>query len=47
MNAFFVEDGQMDKRVFLATWKDIPAHNEIQYTLAGLQLPAGIIYIYV
>ncbi|XP_071448784.1 AP-1 complex subunit beta-1 [Hetaerina americana] len=33
MNVFFVEDGQMDKRVFLATWKDIPAQNEVQYTL--------------
>ncbi|KAF2896561.1 hypothetical protein ILUMI_09611 [Ignelater luminosus] len=29
----FIEDGQLDKRVFLTTWKDIPAANEVQYTL--------------
>ncbi|XP_073984176.1 adaptor protein complex 1/2, beta subunit [Rhodnius prolixus] len=37
MNVFFTEDGQMDKRVFLATWKDIPAQNEVQYTLTNIQ----------
>lgn len=42
MNALFVEDGQMDKRVFLATWKDIPAQNEVQYALANIQCNAGI-----
>lgn len=25
----FSEDGQLDKRVFLTTWKDIPAANEV------------------
>lgn len=29
MNAYFSEDGQLDKRVFLSTWKDIPAQNEV------------------
>lgn len=43
MNVFFTEDGQMDKRVFLATWKDIPAQNEVQYTLANIQCNAGIV----
>lgn len=43
MNVFFTEDGQMDKRVFLATWKDIPAQNEVQYTLANIQCSAGIV----
>ncbi|XP_026293073.1 AP-1 complex subunit beta-1 [Frankliniella occidentalis] len=33
MNVYFCEDGQMDKRVFLNTWKEIPAQNEVQYTL--------------
>lgn len=41
MNVFFTEDGQMDKRVFLATWKDIPAQNEVQYTLTNIQCNAG------
>lgn len=36
MNVLFVEDGQLDKRVFLSTWKDIPAQNEVQYTLNGI-----------
>ncbi|EDS28688.1 coatomer, gamma-subunit [Culex quinquefasciatus] len=35
-NALFVEDGQLDKRVFLTTWKEIPAANEIQYNLHGI-----------
>lgn len=40
MNVLFVEDGQMDKRVFLGTWKDIPAQNEVQYTLTNVPLSA-------
>ncbi|XP_050068509.1 AP-1 complex subunit beta-1 isoform X1 [Anopheles maculipalpis] len=35
-NVLFVEDGQLDKRVFLTTWKEIPAANEIQYNLHGI-----------
>ncbi|XP_014224741.1 AP-1 complex subunit beta-1 isoform X2 [Trichogramma pretiosum] len=38
MNVYFSEDGQLDKRVFLSTWKDIPAQNEVQYTLTGIML---------
>lgn len=40
MNVYFTEDGQLDKRVFLNTWKDIPAQNEVQYTLKGVMLTA-------
>lgn len=36
LQVFFAEDGQLDKRVFLSTWKDIPSANEVQYTLNGL-----------
>lgn len=43
MNVFFTEDGQMDKRVFLATWKDIPAQNEVQYTLTNVQGNADMV----
>lgn len=35
-NALFTEDGQLDKRVFLTTWKEIPAANEVQYNLSGI-----------
>lgn len=35
-NALFTEDGQLDKRVFLTTWKEIPAANEVQYSLSGI-----------
>lgn len=35
-NVLFTEDGQLDKRVFLTTWKEIPAANEVQYTLNGI-----------
>jgi len=37
MHALFLEDGEMDKRVFLATWKDIPAQNEVQYDIKDVQ----------
>lgn len=33
--AVFVEDGQMDKRLFLQMWKEIPAQNEVQYTITN------------
>jgi AP-1 complex subunit beta-1 len=36
MHVFFVEDGEIDKRLFLNTWKEIPEQNEIQY-----QVPAS------
>lgn len=35
-NVLFAEDGQLDKRVFLNTWKEIPAANEVQYSLSGV-----------
>lgn len=38
MHVLFTEDGQMDKRVFLATWRDIPAQNEMQYTVQNATL---------
>lgn len=33
MHVLFVEDGQMDRKVFLAMWKDIPSTNEVQKQL--------------
>ena len=35
-HTLFAEDGQLDKRVFLSTWKEIPAANEVQYNLHGI-----------
>ncbi|KOB65461.1 Beta adaptin [Operophtera brumata] len=35
-HVLFTEDGQLDKRVFLTTWKEIPAANEVQHTLANV-----------
>lgn len=32
----------MDKRVFLATWKDIPVQNEVQYEIRDVQHNAGL-----
>ena len=31
----------MDKRVFLATWKDIPSQNEVQSEIKDVQHNAG------
>lgn len=41
MHVLFVDDGEMDKRVFLATWKDIPSTNEVQSTITNVQHNAG------
>lgn len=40
MHIFFTEDGAMDKRVFLSTWKDIPSQNEVQYNIENVNLNA-------
>ncbi|KAL1428616.1 hypothetical protein MTO96_002974 [Rhipicephalus appendiculatus] len=40
LHVLCVEDGLMDKRVFLATWKDIPAQNELQFSLDAGSLSA-------
>ncbi|XP_041347409.1 AP-1 complex subunit beta-1-like [Gigantopelta aegis] len=37
MHVLFVEDGEMDKKEFLATWKEIPSTNEVQYTINNVQ----------
>lgn len=37
LHVLFIEDGEMDKRVFLATWKDIPSANEVQYDINDVQ----------
>jgi AP-1 complex subunit beta-1 len=41
MHVFFAEDGHMEKKVFLATWKDIPSSNEVQFTLENIECNAG------
>lgn len=38
---FFVEDGKMECQVFLATWKDIPNENELQFQIKECHLNAG------
>uniref|UniRef100_A0A8C7TZE9 AP complex subunit beta n=1 Tax=Oncorhynchus mykiss TaxID=8022 RepID=A0A8C7TZE9_ONCMY len=40
LNIFFVEDGKMERQVFLATWKDIPNENELQYQIKECHLNA-------
>lgn len=45
-HVLFTEDGQMDKRVFLQAWKDIPAQNEVQYTIInGRNASPGTIFL--
>ncbi|KAK9884298.1 hypothetical protein WA026_005250 [Henosepilachna vigintioctopunctata] len=39
----FTEDGSLDKRVFLTTWRDIPSANEVQYTLNDIKGTADMI----
>uniref|UniRef100_A0A672QEZ1 AP complex subunit beta n=1 Tax=Sinocyclocheilus grahami TaxID=75366 RepID=A0A672QEZ1_SINGR len=43
LNVFFVEDGKMERQVFLATWKDIPNENELQYQIKDCHLNADTV----
>ncbi|KAK8391737.1 hypothetical protein O3P69_017335 [Scylla paramamosain] len=40
MHIFFTEDGAMEKRVFLSTWKDIPSQNEVQFNIDNVNMNA-------
>jgi len=40
MHVFFVEQGKMERKEFLTTWKNIPAENEVQYTLDNCECNA-------
>jgi len=40
IHIYFTEDGNMEKKVFLNTWKDIPATNELQYTIENVECTA-------
>ena len=37
IHIFFSEEGNMEKKTFLNTWKDIPTANEIQYTIENVE----------
>uniref|UniRef100_A0A8C5BAA2 AP complex subunit beta n=1 Tax=Gadus morhua TaxID=8049 RepID=A0A8C5BAA2_GADMO len=41
ISMLFVEDGKMDRQVFLATWKDIPNENEAQFQINDCHLNSG------
>ncbi|XP_048958025.1 AP-1 complex subunit beta-1 isoform X6 [Canis lupus dingo] len=41
LHILFVEDGKMDRQMFLATWKDIPNENEAQFQIRDCPLNAG------
>lgn len=41
MHVLFAEDGEMDKRIYLSTWKDIPTTNEMQAEIRDVQHNAG------
>ncbi len=48
INVVFLEDGQMDKRVFLQAWKEIPAQNEVQYNINNaLNLSPGELNLHI
>ncbi|XP_055775867.1 AP-1 complex subunit beta-1-like isoform X1 [Salvelinus fontinalis] len=38
ISMLFVEDGKMERQVFLATWKDIPSDNESQFQIQDCHL---------
>uniref|UniRef100_A0A8C1R6K1 AP complex subunit beta n=1 Tax=Cyprinus carpio TaxID=7962 RepID=A0A8C1R6K1_CYPCA len=42
LSLLFVEDGKMDRQVFLATWKDIPNDNEAQFQIKDIHLNSDV-----
>ncbi|KAB7500218.1 AP-2 complex subunit beta [Armadillidium nasatum] len=38
MHIFFTDDGLMEKRIFLSTWKDIPSQNEVQFNINNVNM---------
>lgn len=46
MHVFFVEDGLMEKGVFLATWKDISNDNEKQFEIHTQHIDAGTLLVF-
>jgi len=40
LHIYFADDGNMEKKTFLNTWKDIPATNELQYTIENVECTA-------
>ncbi|KAM4701997.1 AP-2 complex subunit beta [Discoglossus pictus] len=43
LHVLFVEDGKMERQVFLATWKDIPNENELQFQIKECHLNADTV----
>ncbi|KAM9371656.1 AP-1 complex subunit beta-1 isoform 7-T7 [Phaethornis superciliosus] len=43
LHILFVEDGKMERRTFLATWKDIPNENEAQFQIKDCSLSADTV----
>ncbi|XP_059165905.1 AP-1 complex subunit beta-1-like isoform X2 [Physella acuta] len=37
MHVLFTEEGEMDKKDFLSSWKEIPSQNEVQSTIMNVQ----------
>nr|XP_020656496.1 AP-1 complex subunit beta-1 [Pogona vitticeps] len=43
LHILFVEDGKMERQMFLATWKDIPNENEAQFQVKDCPLSADAV----
>ena len=41
MQVLFADDGLMERKVYLSTWKDIPSTNEVQSTVSGINISLG------
>jgi len=41
LHILMIDEGEIEKRVFLSTWKDIPGEYEVQYKLTGIRVNAG------
>merc|ERR1719422_658701 len=43
IHIFFSKDGNMEMKTFLNAWKEIPATNEVQYTIDNINCTSDVI----
>ncbi|KAF6018522.1 hypothetical protein EB796_023171 [Bugula neritina] len=43
IQVLFTEDGLMERKVYLSTWKDIPAQNEAQISVSGVTMSLDVL----
>lgn len=40
-HVLFTDEGRIEKKAYLNTWKEIPEQNETQFSISGVSLSSG------